>query len=153
MMRIYLTTEISEEIIIENAKVNKIRNSVYNSEVKYVRQDFKAPYFKTVESYLYSIISSNSSTVNTKKTVDEIVRAMDFKYIIHSKMRDLTPGQLRWVDLAANIAAFPKVLFIDELELHLSMVKIKNLSNFLISYSFNYYCSQNRISFFSSINN
>ena len=56
---------------------------------------------------------------------------MDFKYIIHSKMRDLTPGQLRWVDLAANIAAFPKVLFIDELELHLSMVKIKNLSKIL----------------------
>ncbi len=25
-MRIYLTTEISEEIIIENTKVNKIRN-------------------------------------------------------------------------------------------------------------------------------
>ena len=80
---------------------------------------------------MHSIISSNSSTVNTKKTVDEIVRAMDFKYIIHSKMRDLTPGQLRWVNLAANIAAFPKVLFIDELELHLSMVKIKNLSKIL----------------------
>ena len=119
------------DIFYEGKSLKKIRNSVYNSEVKYVRQDFKAPYFKTVESYLYSIISSNSSTINTKKTVDEIVRAMDFKYIIHSKMRDLTPGQLRWVDLAANIAAFPKVLFIDELELHLSMVKIKNLSKIL----------------------
>ena len=46
-------------------------------------------------------------------------------------MRDLTPSQLRWVDLAANIASFPKVLFIDELELHLSMNKIKNLSKIL----------------------
>ena len=42
---------------------------------------------------------------------------MDFKYILNTKMRDLTPSQLRWVDLAANIASFPKVLFIDELEL------------------------------------
>ena len=119
------------DVFYEGKSLKKIRNSVYNSEVKYVKQDFKAPYFKTVENYLHSIISSNSSTVNTKKTVDEIVRAMDFKYIIHSKMRDLTPGQLRWVNLAANIAAFPKVLFIDELELHLSMVKIKNLSKIL----------------------
>ena len=46
-------------------------------------------------------------------------------------MRNLTPGQLRWVDLAANIVSFPKVLFVDELELHLSMSKIKNLCKIL----------------------
>ena len=56
---------------------------------------------------------------------------MDFKYIINAKMRDLTPGQLRWVDMAAKIASFPKVFFIDEIELHLSIVKIKNLCKVL----------------------
>ena len=119
------------DVFYEGKSLKKIRNSVYNSEVKYVKQDFKAPYFKTVENYLHSIISSNSSTVNTKKTVDEIVRAMDFKYIIHSKMRDLTPSQLRWVNLAAGIIAFPKVLLIDELELHLSLNNIKNIIKIL----------------------
>ena len=119
------------DIFYEGNSLKKIGSSVYNKEIKYVKQDFKPPYFKTVEKYLYSIISSSSSTVDVKKTIDEIVRTMDFKYIINSKMRDLSPGQLRWVNLAANIAAFPKVLFIDELELHLSMVKIKNLSKIL----------------------
>ena len=119
------------DVFYEGELLQKINTSIYNKDIKYVTQDFKAPYFKTVEKYLYSVISSSSSTLDVEKTVNEIVKTMDFKYIFDSKMRDLSPGQLRWVNLAANIAAFPKVLLIDELELHLSMVKIKNLCKIL----------------------
>ena len=119
------------DVFYEGELLQKINTSVYNKDIKYVTQDFKAPYFKTVEKYLHSVISSSSSTLNVEKTINEVVKTMDFKYIFDSKMRDLSPGQLRWVNLAADIAAFPKVLLIDELELHLSMVKIKNLSKIL----------------------
>ena len=124
-------TNYKGEISYEGDSLNEISSKMYHNEIKYVKQNFKAPYFKTVEKYLHSIISSNNSNVDVKKNVNEIVKAMDFKYIINSRMRDLSPGQLRWVNLAANIAAFPKVLFIDELELHLSITKVKNLSKIL----------------------
>ena len=117
-------------VIYEGNMLKKIGSSKYRNEVKYVTQDFKSPYFQTVEKYLKSVVSSNRS-LNVDKSISEIVKVMDFKYIFDSKMRDLSPGQLRWVNLAANIAAFPKVLFIDELELHLNMVKIKNLCKVL----------------------
>ena len=119
------------EIKFEGKNLNKINKSKYKSEIMYVRQDFKAPYFKTVKSYIYSQINKYGSNQNSEKVISDIIKVMDFKYIIDLKMRSLTPGQLRWVDLASKIAAFPKVLFIDELELHLNMVKIKNLCKIL----------------------
>ena len=47
------------------------------------------------------------------------------------KVRNLTPSQFRWVDLAAKIGSNPKVLFIDEMELHLSKDNIHILSKLL----------------------
>tara|TARA_Y100001970_G_scaffold185591_1_gene225718 strand:- start:10673 stop:11347 length:675 start_codon:yes stop_codon:yes gene_type:complete len=112
----------------EGEDLKKINKTKYQSEIMYVKQGFKAPYFKTVKSYIKSKINNNK---NSEKIISDIVKIMDFKYIIDSKMRDLSPGQLRWVDLAAKIAAFPKLLFIDEIELHLNMVKIKSLCKIL----------------------
>ena len=119
------------KIEFEGEDFKRIRKSEYKTEIMYVKQNFKAPYFKTVKSYIYSQINQYGNNQNSDKIIADIVKVMDFKYIINSKMRSLTPGQLRWVDLASKIAAFPKVLFIDELELHLSMVKIKNLCKIL----------------------
>jgi len=119
------------DIFFESNSLKSLNKYQYQLNVKYVKQIFKVPYFKTVKSYLASIVSSNKIDSNIDKTIKEIVKIMDFKYILDSRMRDLTPSQLRWVDLAANIASFPKVLFIDELELHLSMNKIKSLSKIL----------------------
>ena len=56
---------------------------------------------------------------------------MDIKYLVKKKVRSLTPAQFRWIDLAAKIASFPKVLFIDEIEQHLSSNKIKILNKIL----------------------
>ena len=50
---------------------------------------------------------------------------------MNSKMRNLTPSQLRWVNIAAGISSFPKVLLIDELEMHLSLSNIKIISKLL----------------------
>ena len=119
------------KIEFEGSNFKKIRKSEYKTEIMYVKQNFKAPYFKTVKSYIHSQINQYGTNQNSDKIISDIVKVMDFKYIIDSKMRSLTPGQLSWVDLASKIAAFPKVLFIDELELHLSMVKIKNLCKIL----------------------
>ena len=51
--------------------------------------------------------------------MDEISRKMKFTHLLTRKMRSLTPGELRWVVLATMIGADTKVLFIDEIELHL----------------------------------
>ena len=118
----------SGDIKYEGNDFSEINKSYLSKDVKYVKQSISAPYFKTVESYIASSIGSDA---NAKKTINEIIKVMDFKYIKNAKMRDLSPGQLRWVDLAAKIASFPKVLLIDELELHLSMSKIKSLSKIL----------------------
>ena len=117
-------------LLYEGKELKKTNHLIQNHDIKYVKQSFKAPYFKTVKSYI-SKIASSSNNFKNDKSVNEIIRKMDFKYIANHKMRDLTPGQLRWVNLAANIASFPKVLLIDELELHLSMSKIKNLCKIL----------------------
>ena len=97
----------------------------------YIKQDYSPPYFKTVSNYLNESLSNNSSGKNKTNIIDSIVSKMDCKYLMNTKMRDLTPSQLRWVNLAAGIIAFPKVLLIDELELHLSLNNIKNIIKIL----------------------
>ena len=56
---------------------------------------------------------------------------MDIKHLLKLNLSSLTPGQLRWVILAANIAADTKVLIIDEIEQHLGAYHIKILNKIL----------------------
>ena len=56
---------------------------------------------------------------------------MDIKDLLSLKMSQLSPGQLRWVVLAANIAADSKVLIIDDMEQHLGAYHIKQLNKIL----------------------
>ena len=81
-----------------------------------------------IEKYIISYIKKYNDNDKVDKLAYNIIKVMDVNYIKNKKMRDLTPGQLRWVDLAAKIGSCPKVLFIDELELHLSSHKVKILS-------------------------
>ena len=46
-------------------------------------------------------------------------------------MKSLTPGELRWVVLATMIGADSKVLFIDEIELHLGKKDLTTLLSIL----------------------
>ena len=76
-------------------------------------------------------MKNNNQSSKIDKLVNNIITVMDIKYLVNKKVRNLTPGQFRWIDLAAKIASFPKVLFVDELEQHLSINKIKILNKIL----------------------
>ena len=65
-------------------------------------------------------IGKFSHIKNQEKRLDEICRKMNITNLLNRKMKSLTPGELRWVVLATMIGADSKVLFIDEIELHLS---------------------------------
>ena len=124
-------TPYGGEIVYEGEKINKLSYSNYNKDIAYVLQDTKRPYFKNVYQYIYNFVKSNNQSDKIDKLVNNVITVMDMKYLVDKKVRSLTPGQFRWVDLAAKIASFPKVLFIDELEQHLSISKIKILNKIL----------------------
>ena len=119
------------DIFYEGENLYNMRLSSYKKDVAYVTQETKRPFFKTVHQYIYSYVKNNNQNSKIDKLVNNIITVMDIKYLVNKKVRNLTPGQFRWVDLAAKIASFPKVLFIDELEQHLSMNKIKILNKIL----------------------
>jgi len=119
------------EIFFESKLLTAYSKKAFNKDVFYVKQNYCPPYFKTVSNYLNESLSNNSSGKNKTNIIDNIVSKMDCKYLMNTKMRDLTPSQLRWVNLATGIIAFPKVLLIDELELHLSLNNIKTIVKIL----------------------
>ena len=119
------------EIYYENDNFNNISMSNYSKDITCVTQETKRPFFKTVHQYIDSHVRSVNQADKIDKLVNNIITVMDIKYLVDRKVRSLTPGQFRWVDLAAKIASYPKVLFIDEIEQHLSMSKIKILNKIL----------------------
>jgi len=121
----------SGEILYESNNFQKISRSTYLKEIAYVTQNTKKPFFKNTYQYIYSHVKNNNQTNKVDKLVNNIITVMDIKYLANKKVRNLTTCQFRWVDLAAKIASFPKVLFIDELEQHLSMSKVKILNKIL----------------------
>ena len=119
------------EIFYEDKDMKSYSKTEISKEIFYVKQSFSAPYFKTVSSYLSDCSKNNSLAKNKSKNIENLVSKMDFKYLLDLKMRNLTPSQLRWVNIAAGIASFPKILLIDELEMHLSLSNIKIISKLL----------------------
>ena len=118
------------EIMFEQKDIYSYSNRDYQEQIAVVPQKFSPP-FGTVESYIFKTIRRYSHINNPDKHQDEIVRKMDISLLLKRKMKSLTPGELRWVVLAAQIAADTKVLFIDEYEQHLGNEKVKNLNNIL----------------------
>ena len=95
-----------------------------------VPQKFRPPW-GTVNNYMLTTILRYSHIKNPDKQIYDISRKMDIPSLLKRKMKSLTPGELRWVVLATQIAVDSKVLFIDEYEQHLSMENIKKLNNIL----------------------
>ena len=114
----------------EQRKLSSYSSRLFNDQVAIVSQEFKAPY-GTVGKYLKKILKQYSHISNPNKKIDDICRKMEFEHLLERKMRTLSPGQLRWVVLAANIAADTKVLLIDEIEQHLSKDNINQLVKIL----------------------
>ena len=101
------------------------------TEAALVPQISNAPFFKTTESYIRNEIGKRHNDATFDKKFKNIVTTMDLKHLLDKKMRKLTPSQFRWVELASKIASYPKLLFIDELELHLSKKNLISLSKIL----------------------
>jgi len=107
-------------LFYENSDIYSSSNKSFNSELAYVSQVCKPRWF-SVEYYMLKVISkTNHRKDDAKKHMNKICKQFNCSYLIDRKIRNLTPGQLRLVMLAAAIAADSKVLVIDELEQHLT---------------------------------
>ena len=118
-------------ILFEGKDLKKINNKTYSSDISIVHQIQKRPFFTTSQQYLYKNIRKNNLKDKADKILNSIVKAMNLKFLLNIKVRDLTPSQFRWIDLASKIASNPKVLFIDEIEQHLSKDNINILTKLL----------------------
>ena len=118
------------EIKFEEKNIYSYSNKEYQEQIAVAPQKFSPPW-GTVENYLHKTIRKYPHIKNSDKRMDEIIRKMNLSSLLKRKMKSLTPGELRWVVLAAQIAADSKVLFIDEYEQHLGREEIKKLNNML----------------------
>ena len=114
----------------EQKKLSSYSSRMYNDQVAVVPQTFKAP-FGTVGKYLKKTLKKYSHISDPNRKIEDICRKMEIEHLLDRKMRELSPGQLRWVVLSANIAADTKVLLIDEIEQHLSRNNLNQLVKLL----------------------
>ena len=118
------------EIMFEEKNIYKYSNQEYQDQVAIVPQIFNPPW-GIVRNYMGKTIGKFSHIKNQEKRMDEICRKMNLTNLLNRKMKSLTPGELRWVVLATMIGADSKVLFIDEIEMHLGKDDLKNLISIL----------------------
>lgn len=117
-------------IQFEEKDIHKYSNREYHDQIAIVPQVFNPPW-GTVRNYMCKMIGKFSYIKNAEKQVNEISRKMNLMNLLNRKMKSLTPGEIRWVVLATMIGADSKVLFIDEIELHLGKKDQKNLLSIL----------------------
>ena len=118
------------EIVYEQKDIKKYSNKEYYDQIAVVPQDFKPPW-GTVENFIIKTVRKFSYIKNPEKRLNDITRKMHLSDLLYRKMKSLSPGELRWVVLAAMIGADSKVLFIDEIEMHLSKKDLSNLISIL----------------------
>ena len=118
------------EIKFDDKDINKYSNKDYQDQIAIVPQYFRAPW-GTVQKFMTKTISKFSYIRNPQKRVEDISKKMSITSLLNRKIRTLTPGELRWVMLATMIGADSKVLFIDEIEQHLSRKDQKTLLSIL----------------------
>ena len=114
----------------EQKELSSYSSRAFNDQVAIVPQNFKAPY-GTVKKFLKKTLNRYSHISDINKKIEDICRKMEIVNLLERKMRELSPGELRWIVLAANIAADTKVLLIDEIEQHLSRNSLNQLIKIL----------------------
>jgi len=119
------------KIYYDGKDLSKISSSKYAKDIAVVSQSLKRPFFGTVKNYIMNEITVKNNDGTSKRKFESIVKVMDIKHLLNFKLRKLTPSQFRWIDLASKIASYPKILFIDEIELHLGKSYIDALSKIL----------------------
>ena len=106
------------EIKFEEKDIHKYSNREYQDQIAIVPQVFNPPW-GTVRNYMSKTIGTFSHIRNADKRMNEVSKKMSLTHLLTRRMKSLTPGEMRWVLLATMIGADSKVLFIDEIELHL----------------------------------
>ena len=120
----------SGEITYEEKNINHYSNRDYLDQIAIVPQKYNPPW-GLVENYISKTIEKYTHVANPGKNIADICRKMKLNDLLNRKMRSLTPGELRWVVLAAQIGADTKVLFIDEIEMHLCKKDLNHLLSIL----------------------
>ena len=124
------TIPSSGSILYENEDFLAMSKNKFVKDLAYVEQSFSIPW-GTVGKFIYKTLKRYPDLIDIDKKIVNISRQMEIKDLLDIKMSKLSPGQLRWVVLAANIAADSKVLVIDEIEQHLGAYHIKQLNKIL----------------------
>ena len=119
------------QVLYDSDDLKKISNRIYKKDFSMVAQQNKKPFFGNVYDYIYKYVLSKNNKDKASKYTDSIISKMNLKYIKSKKIRNLTPNQFRWVDLASKIAANTKVLFIDEIDSCFGKQRLKVLSKIL----------------------
>ena len=128
---LYSQRSIKDGVInFEEKEIQSYSKREYMESVAVVPQIFY-PKWGTVKKYIYKTIQSYSHVKKPEKHLNSIVKKMNLDKLLNRKMKSLTPGELRWILLAAKIAADTKVLFIDEYEQHLGKEDLNILSSIL----------------------
>ena len=100
--------------------IRDVSKKDFNDQVAVIPQGFIVPR-KSVRKFMTKFIGQYSHMKGrVEKKLSDIVKKMGIEDLMDLKMKELTPGQLRQVYLATQIAADTKVMFIDEIEQHLS---------------------------------
>ena len=121
----------SGDVKYEGQTFQEISKKELSNQLAIVPQSDKACW-GTVRKYFEKTLSRYEHTQkDMEKRIDKISKQMEISHLFDRPMKKLTPGQLRWVILAANIAADTKVLLIDEIEKHLSPDSLINLVRIL----------------------
>ena len=121
----------SGEIQYNGKPFSSLSSGLMSGQFAYVPQMIKPP-FGTVEKFMYKTLGKFSHITEPQKRIESILRRLEIKEaILEKKMRHLSPGQLRKVCLATAIAADPKILLIDEVELHTSQESLSLLLKIL----------------------
>jgi ABC-type multidrug transport system ATPase subunit len=114
--------------IAKQAVKRKMREEVcYLAQLPGYGSDMK----KTVKRYMLKRIQTASWSMDTAQDrLAEISKRMNLSDSLSRKVGTLSPGERRWVDIAACMASDAKVLILDEFEQHMSydaMETIKRL--------------------------
>ena len=118
------------DIKFEEKDIYSYSTYEYQEQIAVVPQKFRLPWGK-VENYIFKTIRKYKHIKNPNNRLDEISRKMKITHLLNRKISSLTPGEIRWIVLAAQIAADTKVLFIDEYEQHLGKEDLKKLNTIL----------------------
>ena len=114
----------------EGEDILKMKKYHLSQEICYMQQETKRGW-GTAERYLVKYLSRYEHISDIKKAYMNILGKLEMKYILPYKVRNLTMGQFRLLQIVAAIAADTKVLIIDGLDISVSQYELSIITKIL----------------------